>query len=176
MKILFRRRQTAGRFRRVGFLIWCKLELDEEEIALIKRYDFDKSVLIYSDQENLLRNALIAGVIVLVVAFFLVSAPFGRSVGIPVAIGLWLFSTWFYFDWFRETVLVKDLMHGRNFRSTSIVEFARREDWLKQICAYLRQVMESAKHWDGDEIVPVAPLDPEMAKQVMIRGLRWAGI
>ena len=78
---------------------------------------------------------------------------------------------YFYFDKNRETIFVSDLLHGRNFSCRSVIELARKEAWLETISAFLRQVMESAKHWDGTEAIPIAVLDKDVAKQIIIKGL-----
>ena len=173
MDILFRRRQTPGRFRSVKFKVWAKIELDSEEHALIRRYDFDDSILIYSPQENLKRNALIFGLLCATITFFIVAASFGRAFGGTVGVIALILMTWFWYDWFRETIYVKYLMHGRGFVCRNIVDLARREAWIAQICSYLRHVMESAKHWDGEESIQVPPLDPETSKQFMLKGPSW---
>ena len=76
-----------------------------------------------------------------------------------------------FFDRKRETIYVKDLLHGRYFSCPSIIELARKEAWLEIIVSYLRQVMASAKHWDGTETLDVAALPKDEAKLVMIQGL-----
>ena len=172
MKILLRRDQTQGLFRAVRFKLWGQIELEGDERAIIDRYDFDHAVLIFAYQENLLRNAILVGLASSLAAFFVIAGIAGRGIGTPAAILLGAFAGWFFFDWYRETVYVKDLMHGRHFRCKSIVDLAVKEHWLKQIISYLRAVMESAKHWDGTETVDVPKLDPDTAKQVMIRRIR----
>ena len=94
MKILMRRSQTAGRFFSVKFKLWAQLELDSEERALIDRYDFDRSILIFIHQENRIRNAFILAAMTAVIVFFVAAAPFGRAIGITAAIclGLTLFA------------------------------------------------------------------------------------
>ena len=70
-----------------------------------------------------------------------------------------------------ETIYVKDLIHGRYFACPSIIELARKEAWLGVVSSFLRQVMESAKYWDGTEVVPVDALSRAEAKFVVIRGI-----
>ena len=78
---------------------------------------------------------------------------------------------YFYYHQKRETIFVKDLMHGRFFTCDSVIELARKEAWLQTIVAFLRQVMESAKHWDGTETHDVPVMDKDEAKQLIIQGL-----
>lgn len=172
MKILMKRAQTPGRFRKVIFKLWGKVDLEGDEQKIIDRYDFDQAVLVFSDQPGLMRNAIIAGI----VAAFVLNLPLDYMLGnfgSFLALCGGAFAGWFVFDRFRETVYVKDLLYGRDFRCDSIIGLATREEWLKQTVAYLRQVMESAKHWDGTETMEVPKLDPETAKRVMIK--RFSG-
>ncbi len=56
MELLFKREQTTGRLARVNFKLWGKIELDEDEDAIVKRYRFDEAVLIEAIQPMLIRN------------------------------------------------------------------------------------------------------------------------
>lgn len=172
MKILLKRAQTPGRFRSVVFKLWGKVDLEGDEQKIIDRYDFDQAVLVFSDQPNLMRMAIGVGIAVAVVLYFILGWILG-SFGTLLALAGGGFAGWFFFDRYRETVYVKDLLYGRDFRCDSIIGLATREEWLKQTVAYLRQVMESAKHWDGTETMDVPKLDPETAKRVMIK--RFSG-
>ncbi len=78
---------------------------------------------------------------------------------------------YFYFHQKRETIFVKDLMHGRYFTCDSIIELARKEAWLGVVTSFLRQVMESAKQWDGTETLDIEALPKDEAKLVMLKGL-----
>ena len=78
---------------------------------------------------------------------------------------------WWYANEKRETIYVRDLMHGRNFKCDSVVDLARKEAWLATVVSFLRQVMETAKHWDGTESHKVEPLPKDEARQVILRGL-----
>ncbi len=78
---------------------------------------------------------------------------------------------YFYFHQKRETIFVKDLMHGRYFTCDSIIELARKEAWLGVVTSFLRQVMESAKQWDGAETLDIEALPKDEAKLVMLKGL-----
>lgn len=170
MKILMRHEQTQGLFRSVRFKLWGKIELEGDEQKIVDRYDFDHAVLIFEPIEGLFRWSMIIGLVAMIPAFFLWSGFLGRGIGTPLAIATGAFIAWFIYDRFRETVYVKDLLYGRHFRCKSIVDIALKEEWLKQAVAYLRAVMESAKHWGGTETTDVPPLDPETSKRIMLRG------
>ena len=99
---------------------------------------------------------------------FLASAgTIGILIGFLAGIG----AGYWYFNEKRETVFVKDLLHGRHFTCDSVVELARKEAWLETIVGFLRQVMESAKHWDGTDRHQIEPLPKDEARQVILKGI-----
>jgi hypothetical protein len=146
MKLLFKREQATGKTGRALFNLWGKIELDELEAAAVKKYRFDSAILIEVEQPKLIRNSAIVGFLAFVGAYF-------------------------HYHQKRETIFVKDLIHGRYFTCDSVIELARKEAWLQTIVAFLRQVMESAKHWDGTETHDVPVMDKDEAKQIIIQGL-----
>lgn len=170
MNLLFKREQTSGKFAKVAFKLWGKLELDENEQALVKRYRFDDAILIYWPKPGLLKRSVMIGAVVGIVALWLISNVFGS-----LATGLLLGAIvgggvgyWFY-DNNRETIFVKDLLHGRHFICESIVQLAKQEAFQGDAVAFLRQVMESAKHWDGTETTEVPVLPKDEARQFIIQ-------
>ena len=169
MELLFKREQTTGKMGRVNFKLWGKLEVSEDEQALINRYRFDESVLIGSDDSELLRKSIKLGAIVFVIAAALLTYMAGGTMGFLGGIaagggaGYWLMNEK------RETIFVKDMLHGRNFTCDTVVELAKKEAWLEGACGVFRQVMESAKHWDGVERHTIEPLPKEQAKELILR-------
>jgi len=169
MEILFKREQSPGKLTRVNFKLWGKIELDEDEQAIVERYRFDNAVLIEAIQPGLLRKAIIISLLAGVFAAVILQnmGPGGLVLALIIGSGI----GYFYFHNKRETIFVRDLLHGRNFKCDSVVELARKEAWLQTIVSFLRQVMESAKHWDGTERHSVEALPKEEARQVIIKGI-----
>jgi hypothetical protein len=171
MNLLFKREQTSGKMGRVKFKLWGKVELDDDEKAIVKRYRFDNAILIAAIQPELIRRCLYISGGIFVVGSAIFSAIFtfvvGSILGAIAAAG----GAYWYFHQNRETIFVKDLIHGRHFTCDSVIELARKEAWLEYVSAFLRQVMESAKHWDGTETHAITPLPKDEARQVIIRGL-----
>ena len=170
MELLFKREQTPGKLARVNFKLWGKLEVSEDEQALISRYRFDESILIGADDRALLTAAIKLGAIVFVIAavllaYLLSSGTIGFFGGIAAGVGAgyWLMNEK------RETIFVKDMLHGRNFTCLSVVDLAKKEAWLEGACAVFRQVTESAKHWDGVERHTIDPLPKDQAKELILR-------
>jgi hypothetical protein len=167
VNLLFKREQsdTAGK---VKFKLWAKTELDDDEQHIVKRYHFDGAKLIDVFQPNLMRNAvLIAAAVGVVVAALL----FRFSLGWVIGLGAGIAAGYFFYDRNRESVLVSDLIHGRHFSCDSVVDLARKEAWLTTVVAVLRQIMETARHWDGTQTIRVEALSKEEAKYVALKGL-----
>ena len=106
----------------------------------------------------------ITGFTVLIALVFL-RLPLAFAMGVVGFLGFW------YINEKRETIFVSDLLHGRHFRCESVIELARKEAWLTTVTGFLRQVMESAKNWDGTERHTVKPLPKDEARQVIIKGI-----
>jgi hypothetical protein len=171
MNLLFKREQTPGTTGRVTFKLWAKTELDQDEARIVQRYNFDQAKLIEVLQPNLLRQAIVIGVAVLLVSLLLLGFWLGVPGALTVGTLLAIASGYLFYDRNRESVFVRDLIHGRHFACDSVVDLARKEAWLETVVAFLRQVMESAKHWDGTEIVPIEALSKQEAKYIVIKGL-----
>ena len=169
MDLLFKREQTLGATGKVNFKLWGKLEPTDDETALISRYRFDEAVLIGADDSHLMRGAIKLGAIVFVVAALLFTYMAGASVGIIGGLLAGGAAGYWHINEKRETIYVKDLLHGRNFKCDSVVELAKKEAWLEGTCAMFRQVMESAKHWDGVEKHTIEPLPKEQARELILR-------
>lgn len=171
MDILFKREQTPGKIGRVNFKLWGKLELTEDEQEIVRRYKFDDAVLIEAIQPNLIRNTILFSI----AAFFIGGALLGAIISASLAPLFAIISAigggYWFFNEKRETIFVKDLLHGRYFTCKSVIELARKEAWLETITGFLRQVMESAKHWDGTARHTIEPLPKDEARQVIIKGI-----
>ncbi len=167
MNLLFKRQQSEGNGK-VKFKLWAQTELDEDEQHIVKRYRFDGAKLIDVFQPNLMRNAILVALGVGVVVSFVLSR---FALGLPIGVSAGIAAGYFFYDRKRESVLVRDLIHGRYFACDSVIELARKEAWLSTVVAVLRQVMETAKHWDGTETIPIAALSKEEAKYIALKGL-----
>lgn len=167
MDLLFKREQTSSRILKVTFKLWGKIELTEEEQALIKRYSLGDACLIEDFQPRLLRNAASIGLLAFVVAFIVLSFLPDSLTWLLAFVAGGGAGYWFYQK--RETIFVKDLLHGRYFACRSIIDLARKEAWLEDRVAVFRQVVESAKHWDGAETIGIPVLAKEKAKALVVQ-------
>ncbi len=86
MDLLFKREQTPGKLSGVSFKLWGKIELNEDEQAIVKRYRFDDAVLIEAIQPTLIRNTLLVALAVFVVAFGFLSMNWSTGGGFLVGV------------------------------------------------------------------------------------------
>ena len=154
----------------VTFSLYATLEPDEEEQALIQKYNFAKATLVTSDPiEDLkqsFRPALLLGLIAFVILWLIGSFTFAVTLAVLVT----LVMTGVYFKTLREQIIVSELLGGgRKFRCDSIVDLIQKEAFLRYICDKLRQVLESAKTWDDREVIAIKPLDKEEAKLAVLK-------
>ena len=181
MNILFKRQQkSASVFRlvplKIGagvtFSLHAELELDAEEEALIKQYHLAKAPIIISDFIEDVRRAigpaLIVSFVVFVVSFFVI----GFWSSVSVALLVFPIMTIIYYRELRENIAVNHLLNGgRTWRCDSIAELIKKEAFLEGVAAYLRQLLESAKHWDDREVIPIHPLPKSEAKLAVLKML-----
>ncbi|MEM7243585.1 MAG: hypothetical protein AAF429_15515 [Pseudomonadota bacterium] len=182
MDILFRRDQFAKSSGRIIFKLWSQIDVSEEEQKIIDKYMFKNAVVIFADQPGLIRRSIIAGILSMFGFAFVVSIFMGITGAmrhqvvnpsimsfLPVLVGLIV--GYVYFHQKRETIYVKDLLRGRSFKCNSVIDLVRKEAWLNSVVSFLRQVMESAKHWDGTEQHPVEVLPKDEARAFILKGL-----
>lgn len=172
MQLLFTRTQTKGKLARVAFQLKGQLILDSEEQKLMERYRLDEALLIAVLEPELIKRAQYIGVAVACMIGVLLA---GAQLAPPILLGISGVAGYGAYYWYkhqyRETVYVRDLMFGRHFTCQSVVELARKEAWLSTAVSFLRQVMESSKHWHEQEQQMIDPLPPEEARRVIIQGL-----
>jgi len=179
MDLLCERKQSSAPFTLVPlqfgggvmFTLWVKSELDEEERGLLAKYNFEKALLIADDWVATLRHAFRSSLIIGIVGWLVLWTLMGFNLGTTIAVVGVIVLTAIYYNELRGHIYVRDLVHGRKFRCFSIVELLQQEERLKFLATYLRQVLESAKHWDGREAIPIPPLSREDAKQLVLKAL-----
>lgn len=171
MKILLKRSQTTTPRGKPIFKLWAQLEFEGDEKTLVDRYQFRHAMLISAEQPGLIRGSFLIGMGVFVLA--IIAFYFFRTISLAYILTplIGAGAGWLYYDRNRETVYVRDLIHGRYFECKSIIELVRKEAWLDVISGYFRQVMESAKSWGGTEARSIEALDQKEAKYAVIRGL-----
>lgn len=170
MDLLFKREQNKKWRGRVVFRLWVKAEMSDDERSLIERYDMGASCLIAADDFDHLKGAIAFGLVALLVfgvggALATEEVLIGLATGVIAALG----SGYWWLNEKRETIWMRDLIYGRRFKCDSIIDLVKKEAMLENACIALRQVLETAKHWDGVEARPVPKLAPEEAKEVVLR-------
>lgn len=169
MDLLLKREQSKNLFGRVIFRLWVMSEMGEDEQALIDRYELADSRVLIGDDEKALKWAFVLGLIATIVSglvLFIDSLELKSvilSIPIGIAVGYW------WMNEKRETIFLRDLIHGRRFKCSSIIDLAKKESMIEDACVVLRQVLETSKHWDGLEKRPIPVLSKEAAKDVVLR-------
>jgi hypothetical protein len=168
MQLLFDREQVSGA-RAPKFKLMAKIELDEMEQKIMAHYRLDKALLIDKFDEELVKRTAILVVVAFLVGLVVFIAMFGWTTGILLAMAAAGGGGWYYWDKNREFIFVSDLLKGRHFKCHSVVELAKKEAFLNNITTVLRQVMESARHWNGTQSHAIPVLPPDEAKQLIIQ-------
>ena len=167
MKLLLKREQSQKSIGRIAFKLWCKIEPEEEEQNLIDKYQFHNAVLTGEFQEGLFKQTAMmsAGVwlVVTLAVSIMANMQVGAFIGLIAAVG---FGYW-WINEKRDVIMVKDLLHGRNFKCDGVIDLAKQEAELEGMSNILRQVLEGCKHWDGTETINIDPLPKEQAKQLI---------
>jgi len=168
MELLFKREQTSSRFFKVKFKLWGKIDLTDEERALSQRYNLGEACLIAEFEPKLFRNTGLFGLFVAAVVYIIGQTFISDGLLSFFMLIAGIMGGFWFFNQYRETIFVKDLLHGRHFSCLSIVALARKEAWLEDRVLVLRQVLESAKHWDGTEHIMIDALPKKEAKELML--------
>lgn len=168
MKLLFKRQQTTGLLGRINFFLWAKLELDTDELALIKRYKFEHALLLGKNESSLIRTSVVLGGLAAFLITFILNlgAAVEPSAFMGIVMGS-VFAFWFYNER-REQVFVRDLIHGRHFKCPSVIDLTKTEAELSQMSMIFRQVLENAKNWDGEEVEDIPVLSKEEARNLIL--------
>ena len=176
MHITFRRSQSSATFSlvplRVGggvkFALHAKADLSAEEPHLLRRYRFENALLIADDPMMAVRSAIRTSTILIIPTSIVLVFVFGYLAGSMLSILGFFALTFFYYQQLREHIYVRDLTNGRTFNCFSVVELIQKEAYLEHIMSYLRQVLESAMHWDDKETIEILPLSKEDAKHFVL--------
>lgn len=177
MNLLCERKQSSATFTLVPlqfgggvmFTLWAKAEFEELEYELLQKYHFENALLIADDWTVTLRKSLKTSIWLGVVLWFVLFTFLSWSTSTTLTFFAILAFTAIYFNELREHIYVRDLVYGRTFRCFSIVELIHKEEYLKGLTMYLRQVLESAKHWGGREVVEIPTLSPNEARQLILK-------
>lgn len=170
MDLLLKRQQSRNWRGRVVFRLWAKAEMAEDERALIDRYHMGEACLIAADDFNHLKGATAFGFAIFLVSGALTFATSGGIWdGLVMGVLAGVASAFWWLNEKRETIWMRDMLYGRRFKCRSIIELAQKEAMLDNACMALRQVIETAKHWEGVEARPVPVLSPDEAKEVVLR-------
>mgnify|MGYP001795320842 CR=1 FL=1 len=168
MKLLLSRDQSFGLIG-TKFTLWAKIEIDDDERAIIQRYKFDKARLMGVNDPNLLRKSALYGSFVFLAVWFLVDLVIDTQAAAFTGIFMGVLFAFWYFNEFRAQIYVRDLLYGRHYDCRDIIDLTKTEAQITNVTAIFRQVMESAIHWGGTETQDVPVLSKEEARALLLK-------
>ncbi len=137
MKLKLRRTQKTGMIGigKVTFSLFAQTELTPEEAGYVKKYKMGKEVL----YEKIKVEG--QGVISAVKGGLLGMAA-GAAVGLAARA-------------LNITITADDLVNGKSVDCKDIVEMTAVEEQIKEACAMFKVILESAAHFEGEEIIEI---------------------
>ena len=128
MKLKIRRTQKSGMMSsKITFQLHAQTELGPEEFENVNKYKLGKEVLYHKEKVDT-SNVGYAGVM--------------SSVGTLLAAKA-----------LNITVTADDLLNGKIVECKDIVEMLAVEEQIKEACGIFKEVLESAAHFEGEEII-----------------------
>ena len=130
MKLLVRRDQKSAIVtRKVTFTLDVRVELSPEMQALVKKYKMGKEILFYKEKVDLSDYWLLG--------------PFRQLIK-AIAARIW-----------NIKITSNDLVKGKHIECKDIIEMLDAEDQIKEACAVFKNILESAAHFGGEEVIEV---------------------
>ena len=196
MELLYKRNQytrpTWTSMKKVFFKLHAQIVLSPEENDLINKYQLRDAIVIPVPQPRLIWHSIGIGLLAAVLSFGFFLSIFGSPAvrrylyynhnpvlnfisetgALPFAIVVAIAAAFVFYHLNRKTIYLRDLIRGRTFRTKSVVDQVDTENWVHGVVSYIRQLLETAKHWDGTEKFDVLPLDPEEAKKAVLPKLK----
>ena len=128
MKLKLDRSQASGMLSsKITFTLTARTELTDEEAEYVRKYKMGKEVLYAKVKVD--TN----------------DVPFmGATAGIAKVLAA---------KALNMTITVDDLVNGKSFDCKDIIEMRAAEEQIKEGCALFKDVLESAAHFEGTEIL-----------------------
>lgn len=169
MELLLRRTQYVGLFQRVKFKLWARIELDETEQKMLEQYQFRDAAVLGEFDFDLLKTSVYLGLVAGLLIGIVIAANNEMMTGAGSAPFVAFGVGYLFYNARREVIYVRDLLHGRTFRCSTVVALMQKEAKLEGAAFVLRQVLEGSRHWDGTEKLPIDALPREEAKEVILK-------
>ena len=135
MKLKLKRDQQSGITGKITFILEARAELTDQEAANIKKYKFGKDIL-YSKEK-------------------IPTAGLGDAItqgNIGLMSGM---TTTFLAKALNLTISINDLVKGKRIECKEITEMLGAEEQIKQACGLLKEILESAATFGGEEIIEI---------------------
>ncbi len=130
MKLKIRRTQKSGMLSsKITFQLHAQTELTPEELGYVKTYKMGSEVLYHMEKVER-------------------SDYSETTLGHIKAIGKGLAAMAM-----NITITANDLVNGRTIECKDIIEMRAAEDQLKEACLMFKEILESAAHFEGEEVI-----------------------
>lgn len=131
MKLKLRRTQKSGMIGKVTFSMFAQTDLTPEEAGYVTKYKMGKEVLYHKDKVD-------------------TSGVGMPGMGVMASVGRLLAA-----KALNLTITADDLVNGKTVECKDIVEMRAAEEQIKEACALFKEVLESAAHFEGEEIIEI---------------------
>jgi hypothetical protein len=163
MQLLIQRNQGTTRIRfKPIFILWAKVELTTEEMALVQQYKVTNHVLVEGNvMRDLARSTRWAFLIAVVSMIFVV----GRSnatlyASFQVFFLAYGLSMYIIYNRICERILVGDMIEGRTFKLKSVQMLMLKEKDIIAMSDIFLQLLEAMKTWGNRMIVNIELHEP----------------
>jgi len=129
MKLILQRSQKSGMMGmgKIIFGLDARAQLTEEESEYVKKYKMGREILYRKEKVD---TSSIQGM--------------GIMAGLGTALAARALNL---------TISVDDLVKGKHVECKDIVEMRAAEEQLREACAMFKEILESAAHFEGEEVV-----------------------
>lgn len=131
MKLKLRRTQKSGMMGKVTFSLFAQTDLTPEETAYVNKYKMGREVLYHKERVD--TSGIPTGTLD---AMTSIARRFAA-----MALNL--------------TITADDLAKGKTVECKDIVEMRAVEEQIKEACAMFKAILESAAHFEGEEVIEI---------------------
>ncbi len=129
MQLILQRSQKSGMIGKVTFALDARARLSDDETGYVRKYKMGKEVLYH--KAKISEGAIL-------------SDRFGGFAGLAATLAAKALDL---------TITVDSLVKGQHVECKDIIEMRAAEEQLKEACGVFKEVLESAAHFEGEEVI-----------------------
>jgi len=137
MRLKLRRDQKSGLTGSITFKLLAIVDLDADEVAVVKKYKLGKEILYETPKGTAALQLLSSG---------------GALAGITATIAA---------KATNQILTVNDLVNGKEISCKNINEMLAAEEQIRQACLGLSSILLACEHFGGEEIIEIEPFGAE---------------